>query len=188
MTDFVSVAALFFLSIPIELFAWRSRTFKKQLYFCRREGGTGGNFWVRVDYSTTQKLTTNWKSPAFPPELLSCIKTGDFLPPFSCLHPALNRCFEYISVYMFWLVSFGRYFKNSWRPSTTERRRQQWYKYPKQVWLKFQFLPSQRKYERANSYVYQRLSDFKSPLGNRVTGYNLFEGSNPLLSARSHKN
>ena len=44
------------------------------------------------------------------------------------------------------------------------------------------------KYETLKSLVNQGLSRFFLYVGNRVTGYNLFEGSNPLLSARSHKN
>ena len=39
------------------------------------------------------------------------------------------------------------------------------------------------KYKALKSLVNQGLSRFFLYVGNRVTGYNLFEGSNPLLSA-----
>ena len=41
------------------------------------------------------------------------------------------------------------------------------------------------KYETTKSLVNQGFSRFFLYVGNRVTGYNLFEGSNPLLSART---
>ena len=39
------------------------------------------------------------------------------------------------------------------------------------------------KYETLKSLVNQGFLHFSLYVGNRVTGYNLFEGSNPLLSA-----
>ena len=155
VTGFASVAALFFLSIQIELFAWWSKQFKKRDIFVGSRAEQAGTFEFVLIF---QLLKNSRQIENLPPSRLNCwpaSKPGIFSRLFPDYIPPWIDVWIYFIVYVL-TVSRGRYFHNSWRYSTTERRRQRWHKYPKKVWLKYQFLPSQRKYEQAKPYVYQR--------------------------------